>query len=137
MAGFSGNLFLQSHLWLFLLLFVSVFIMHKPSSFLVSLLLSSFRLGVLHRRPSVAFSSPFLSELQLSMEMMYKIKKTTTPSYLLILSDICLCRHQISHHSGELQFQSLENPEHKTVGKKKTEVVFKRGGEKKCAAPQC
>lgn len=66
---FSGNLFLRSHLWLFLLLFVSVFMMHKPSSFLVSLLLSSFRLGVLHRRPSVAFSSPFLSELQLSMEM--------------------------------------------------------------------
>lgn len=112
----------------FLLLFVSVFIMHKPSSFLVSLLLSSFCLGVLHRRPSVAFSSPFLSELQLSMEMMYKIKKTTTTqSYLLILSDISLCRHQISHHSGELQCQSLENPEHKTVGKKKNRSCVQKG----------
>lgn len=50
-------------------MFVSVFMMHKPSSFLVSLLLYLFRLSVLHCGPCVAFSSPFLSELEMELKL--------------------------------------------------------------------
>lgn len=110
-------------------MFVSVFMMHKPSSFLVSLLYL-FWLRVLHCRPCVAFSSPFLRELE--MELMYRKKK----KHCTFDSNWHLFCHQIIHYFGKLNDQSLQQTKHRTL-EKKPNLCLKEAEKRKSHEPQC